>query len=136
MRLLLNGTLPDEATLMTDDLVKQMIDKAKEGMTTKEAVIQALQVEDIPDEMKKTIIGEPVTKESVIQTLQVEDVPEVVKQKIIEDANVIPAVVQKFADGIIEAVKGDNGEGNTTGKQTSDVKQSANRQLYEKLHKG
>lgn len=123
LRLMLNGKLPTKEELMTDDLILQMMneakaegEKGKEGLVTKDSVIQSLTPADVPDAVKIEIKKDAPTKDTVLQALTVEDVaklPDAVKNKVLEDAKQIPAVVQSFVDALKGAVKG-NGNGTVT----------------------
>ena len=140
-RLLLNGKVPSKDELMGDDLVIQMIAdataEAVKTVPTKENVIQALTVEEVPEPIKQALVKDVPTKTTVMQSLTIEDVagiPEVVKQKIVADAGIVPPVIQSFADQLISAVKADKGNGTINDKDKgNDVKQSTNRQLYNRF---
>ena len=135
-RLLLNGKVPSKDELLTDDLIKQMVDEAKaEGVKsapTKESVIQSLIVTDIPEGIKTELTKDIPTKDTVLQSLTIEDVPklpEPVRQKIIEDAKVIPPSVEIFVKSVAQlASANDKGSVNDQG---DGKKKSVLRQMRE-----
>jgi len=135
-RLLLNGKVPSKDELLTDDLIKQMVDEAKaEGVKsapTKESVIQSLIVTDIPEGIKTELTKDIPTKDTVLQSLTIEDVPklpEPVRQKIIEDAKVIPPSVEIFVKSVAQLAKVDS-KGNVN-DQENEKKKSVLRQMRE-----
>jgi len=135
-RLLLNGKVPSKDELLTDDLIKQMVDEAKaegvNGAPTKESVIQSLTITDIPEGIKTELTKDIPTKDTVLQSLTIEDVsklPEPVRQKIIEDAKVIPPSVETFVKSVAQlASANDKGSVNDQG---DGKKKSVLRQMRE-----
>jgi len=117
-RLMLDGKLPTNEELLTDDLVKQMIADARaEAIKQAEADAAKKKEEDDKkkkdDEEKDKAENEKKVKESILGSLTVEEVPETVKQKIEETAitkltNVHP-VVQGFLKEFIAAKTDGNG---------------------------
>jgi hypothetical protein len=134
-RLLLNGKLPTDDELISDDRIAQMLqeatEKGKAEAVTKESVIQALTVADVPDTIKQELTKDAPTKESIVQALTAEDValiPESVKQAIVESVTEIPPVVEKFVKQAIGAMKGEAGEKEGEKKE----EKSALRQMRER----
>ena len=142
MRLMLNGKLPTKEELAGDELVAQMLIESKaEGKTealkdvpTKESIIQALKVEEIPDTIKQTLTKDVPTKESILQALKVEDVPETIKQKILEVGGKLEVdpKIGTFLDAVVQAAGG-TGAGRINGNDNNDAPKSDSRKAYEAL---
>jgi hypothetical protein len=137
-RLMLDGKIPSKEELLTDDLVKQMVDEAKaeaiKTAPTKETIVQALTTDDLKvlEPVKQMVQTaeetgkKAVDKTAILQALTVEDLKDnAIVNKMLEEK----LTQAKFTSDMIKAVMG----GKAIVTPHEDGKKSNNQQIYDFL---